>query len=78
MPKNILSLKPKQLIRLLEEGGCTFYREGKGVITVCILVLLMAKRELSQLIWEQERCRLPTYCEFLGSSGLQMNKLRIY
>lgn len=30
MPKNIPSLKPKQLIKLLEEGGCTFYREGKG------------------------------------------------
>lgn len=24
------SLKPKQLIRLLEKGGCAFYREGKG------------------------------------------------
>jgi len=30
MPKNIPSLKPKQLIRLLEKAGCTFYREGKG------------------------------------------------
>ena len=30
MPKNIPSLKPKQLIKLLKEGGCTFYREGKG------------------------------------------------
>ncbi len=30
MPKNIPSLKPKELIRLLELGGCTFYREGKG------------------------------------------------
>ncbi|NJL83894.1 MAG: type II toxin-antitoxin system HicA family toxin [Chloroflexaceae bacterium] len=30
MPKNIPSLKPKQLIRLLENAGCTFYREGKG------------------------------------------------
>jgi predicted RNA binding protein YcfA (HicA-like mRNA interferase family) len=29
MPKNIPSLKPKQLIKILEEGGCTFYREGK-------------------------------------------------
>ncbi|WP_084111772.1 type II toxin-antitoxin system HicA family toxin [Gloeomargarita lithophora] len=24
------SLKPKQLIRLLENAGCTFYRQGKG------------------------------------------------
>jgi predicted RNA binding protein YcfA (HicA-like mRNA interferase family) len=30
MPKNIPSLKPKQLIKILEQGGCTFYREGKG------------------------------------------------
>ncbi|MBC7972917.1 MAG: type II toxin-antitoxin system HicA family toxin [Verrucomicrobia bacterium] len=30
MPKNILSLKPKQLIKLLAQGGCSFYREGKG------------------------------------------------
>jgi predicted RNA binding protein YcfA (HicA-like mRNA interferase family) len=30
MPKNIPSLKPKQLIRLLERAGCVFYREGKG------------------------------------------------
>ncbi|GAX44651.1 YcfA family protein [Tolypothrix sp. NIES-4075] len=30
MPKNIPSLKPKQLIKILEKGGCTFYREGKG------------------------------------------------
>ncbi|MBD2089481.1 type II toxin-antitoxin system HicA family toxin [Microcoleus sp. FACHB-1515] len=30
MPKNIPSLKPKQLIKLLEQGGCKFYREGKG------------------------------------------------
>ena len=32
MPKNIPSLKPRELIRLLEKGGCTFYREGKGDI----------------------------------------------
>ncbi|PSB27796.1 type II toxin-antitoxin system HicA family toxin [Stenomitos frigidus] len=30
MPKNIPSLKPKRLIKLLEQAGCTFYREGKG------------------------------------------------
>ncbi len=30
MPKNIPSLKPKELIRLLETGGCVFHREGKG------------------------------------------------
>ena len=30
MPKNIPSLKVRQLIRLLESGGCKFHREGKG------------------------------------------------
>ncbi len=30
MPKNIPSLKPRELIRLLESADCKFYREGKG------------------------------------------------
>ena len=30
MPKNSPSLKPKELIRILELRGCTFLREGKG------------------------------------------------
>ncbi|MCL5023044.1 MAG: type II toxin-antitoxin system HicA family toxin [Nitrospirae bacterium] len=30
MPKNIPSLKPKELILLLEAGGCAYLREGKG------------------------------------------------
>ncbi|OHB91087.1 MAG: hypothetical protein A2Z58_05280 [Planctomycetes bacterium RIFCSPHIGHO2_12_42_15] len=30
MPKNIPSLKPKELIRILRYGGCDFYRNGKG------------------------------------------------
>lgn len=30
MPKNIPSLKPKELIRFLKGGGCNFYRESKG------------------------------------------------
>ena len=30
MPKNIPSLKAKELIPLLKKGGCEFYREGKG------------------------------------------------
>lgn len=30
MPKNLPSLKPKQLIKILERSGCVFYREGKG------------------------------------------------
>jgi predicted RNA binding protein YcfA (HicA-like mRNA interferase family) len=30
MPKNIPSFKPRQLIHILEQNGCRFYREGKG------------------------------------------------
>jgi hypothetical protein len=30
MPKNLPSLKARQLIRLLESGGCKLYRQGKG------------------------------------------------
>ena len=30
MPKDIPSLKPRELIRLLKEGGCVFYRQGRG------------------------------------------------
>lgn len=30
MPKNVPSLKPRELIRLLETVGCSFHREGKG------------------------------------------------
>lgn len=30
MPKNIPALKPRELIKLLELGGCFYLREGKG------------------------------------------------
>lgn len=30
MPKNIPSLKPRELIQLLELAGCCYHREGKG------------------------------------------------
>ena len=30
MPKNLPSLKPKALIKILEKNGCQFYREGTG------------------------------------------------
>lgn len=30
MPKNVPSLKPRELIRILEKGGCNFLRPGKG------------------------------------------------
>jgi predicted RNA binding protein YcfA (HicA-like mRNA interferase family) len=30
MPRNLPALKPRQLIKILEKAGCTYYREGKG------------------------------------------------
>ena len=30
MPKHIPSLKPRELIRLLEQGGCRFHMESKN------------------------------------------------
>ena len=30
MPKHIPSLKPRELIRILASGGCSYLREGKG------------------------------------------------
>jgi predicted RNA binding protein YcfA (HicA-like mRNA interferase family) len=30
VPKNIPSLKSRELIKILRKGGCEFYREGKG------------------------------------------------
>ncbi|MFQ6093583.1 MAG: type II toxin-antitoxin system HicA family toxin [bacterium] len=30
MLRSIPALKPRQLVRLLQKGGCEFYREGKG------------------------------------------------
>jgi predicted RNA binding protein YcfA (HicA-like mRNA interferase family) len=30
MPRRVPSLKANQLIRVLKNGGCEFYREGKG------------------------------------------------
>jgi predicted RNA binding protein YcfA (HicA-like mRNA interferase family) len=29
MPKHVPSLKPRELIKLLEKAGCSYYREGK-------------------------------------------------
>ena len=61
MPKDIPSLKPKEFIRLLELGGCRFYRKAKE-ITDCIVVTLRTKRGLSQLIWAKK-----DFCPFMCS-----------
>ncbi len=39
MPRNIPSLKPRELIRFLEKGGCSFYREGKGDHSIYVRTL---------------------------------------
>jgi len=44
MPKNIPSLKPREMIRLLEKGGCLFYREGKGDHSIYVRILGGRKR----------------------------------
>ncbi len=44
MPKNVPSLKPRELIRLLESSGCSFYRGGKGDHRLYIRYLESRKR----------------------------------
>ncbi len=36
MPKNIPSLKPRQLIKLLRSAGIEYYRQGKGDHTLYV------------------------------------------
>ena len=44
MPRNIPSLKPREMIRLLEKEGCSFYREGKGDHSIYVRILGGRKR----------------------------------
>ena len=44
MPKNIPSLKPRELVHLLEKGGCLFLREGKGDHSIYIRAFGNQKR----------------------------------
>ena len=44
MPKNIPSLKPRELVRLLEKGGCSFFREGIGDHSIYIRTFGNQKR----------------------------------
>lgn len=36
MPRQVPSLKPRELIRLLEAHGCQYYRQGKGDHTLYV------------------------------------------
>ena len=73
MPKNIPSLKPKELIRLLRRGGCNFYREGKAT-TNCMFATAKAEKELFLLIWARENYRLLMCFAYFGNLVLQMRK----
>ena len=55
MPKNIPSLKPKALIKILEKGGCQFYREGKGDHRLYCRVLYNQRRIVPIDIGAKER-----------------------
>ena len=54
MPKNVPSLKPKKLIRLIEQGGCSFYREGKGDHKLYVRYLKGTKRVVPIDMGEKE------------------------
>jgi predicted RNA binding protein YcfA (HicA-like mRNA interferase family) len=44
MPKNIPSLKMKQLLRILNRNDCRFYRQGKGDHELYVRVVGGSKR----------------------------------
>jgi len=54
MPKNLPSLKARQLIRLLESAGCKFYREGKGDHTLYVRYVEGKKRVVPIDMGEKE------------------------
>ena len=44
MPKNVPSLKPRELLRILVDGGCTFLRHGKGDHDIYVRIVEGRKR----------------------------------
>ncbi|WP_308254232.1 type II toxin-antitoxin system HicA family toxin [Geminocystis sp. GBBB08] len=52
MPKNIPSLKPKELIKILEKAGCKYYREGKGDHRLYVREFQSQKRIVSSLCFK--------------------------
>ena len=54
MPKNVPSLKGKQLIRLLKSGGCKFYREGRGYHKLYVRYIGQQKRVVPIDMGEKE------------------------
>lgn len=75
MPRNIPSLKPRELVRLLEAAGCSFHREGKGDHRLYVRYG-EGKKGLCPLTWVLARSHLFMLCGFFVSSGCQIKKLR--
>ena len=44
MPKNVPSLKPRELLRILIAGGCSFLRHGKGDHDIYLRIVEGRKR----------------------------------
>jgi hypothetical protein len=77
MPKNVPSLKPKELIKLLETGGVHFIEREKATIDY-MLVKLKSNAELFRLIWVQKKCPRVMFCGFFDNLGLQTKRLRLF
>jgi predicted RNA binding protein YcfA (HicA-like mRNA interferase family) len=75
--KNIPLLKPKQLIKLLEKGGCKFYREGKGDHSLFVRVV-EEKSRIVPIDMGASGCHLFMCYGFFDSLVLQTQKLRLY
>ena len=75
MPKNLPSLKPKALIKILEENGCQFYREGKGDHRLYMREIEDRKR-IVPIDMGAGKCHQLMCCGFSGNLGLPIQKLR--
>lgn len=77
MPKNILSLKPRELIKLLEKAGCKFYIEGKGDHCLYTRKIDEVRKVVPIDIGAGEMS--PDMCYvFLGNLVLRTQKLKTY
>lgn len=71
MPKNIPSLKPRELVRLLEKGGCSFFKEGKGDHSIYVRAFGNQKR-VAPIDVGQENYRRLMSSAFLDNSVSRM------
>ncbi|MEG4918070.1 hypothetical protein [Microcoleus sp. B13-B6] len=75
MPKNLPSLKPKALIKILEQNGCQFYREGKGDHSLYMREIEGRKRIVTIDIGVG-KCHQLMCGGFSGNLGLPIQKLK--